>query len=170
MNYVLDMQKRNEEIAVKYGSIEEKLTAAENAVQLFETWMTEMAEAFDIPFLWISILAVPENTALIKTLKTSSLLKDRLSVVDASEFAGLAPKGTEPVLVNGELKPFFRLLPKNKFFVKSMAVAPIHIQGRIIGSINHGDASPYRYDPGMDTSLLQSLADRLSTRLSAVAG
>jgi uncharacterized protein YigA (DUF484 family) len=168
MDNVLELKKKNEEIAKKFGHIEEKLSSVENPVHLFEEWQAGMSDAFGIPFLWISIIDNPENAAIIKAMKGSRLLKDRVNVIEESTFAGLTPNGVKPVLVNGELRPFFRLLPKNKYFIKSMALAPITMDGRVIGSLNHGDPSSKRYEPDMDTDLLQSLAAKLSSCLSAM--
>lgn len=168
MSNVLELKKKNEEIAEKFSNIEGKLLSATNPPGLFEEWLIGMSDAFGIPFLWISIIAVPENTPLIKSLRTSSVLKDRVNVIDEDTFAGLTPRGAMPILANEALRPFFRLLPKEKYFIKSMAVAPITLNGRVIGSLNHGDSSPGRYEPNMDTSLLQSLAARMSSCLSAM--
>ncbi len=168
MNNVLELKKKNEEIAKKFDSIEERLKSAETPIRLFEEWIAGMTDAFGIPFLWISIITGPENAPLIKALRASDILKDRLNVVTEPTFSGLCPHGITPVLANNALRPFFRLLPKNKYFVKSLAIAPVTIKGRIIGSLNHGDSSPGRYEPSMDTSLLQALATRLSSCLSAL--
>jgi uncharacterized protein YigA (DUF484 family) len=71
------------------------------------------------------------------------------------------------VIASGDLRPFFRLMPPNvKYFIRSLAVAPLALHGRLIGSLNHGDASPERYRPGMDTALLDHLAATVSRRLS----
>jgi uncharacterized protein YigA (DUF484 family) len=96
------------------------------------------------------------------------MLNERLNIMDGAVFATLAPHGTSPVLATGELRAYYRLLPKNKYFIRSLALAPVTLHGRIIGSLNHGDASPSRYVPDMDTSLLQKLASHLSMRLSAI--
>ncbi|MEK7827893.1 MAG: hypothetical protein AAB299_09220, partial [Thermodesulfobacteriota bacterium] len=40
------------------------------------------------------------------------------------------------------------------------------LHGRLIGSLNNGDASPERYRPGMGTTLLDHLAATVSRRLS----
>jgi uncharacterized protein YigA (DUF484 family) len=39
----------------------------------------------------------------------------------------------------------------------------------LIGSLNHGDASPDRYRPGMDTTLLNHLALTVSDQLSRLS-
>ena len=76
-------------------------------------------------------------------------------------------ESTKPILVNNDLKPFYKLLPrKKKFFIKSVAIAPIIVNSEIIGSINLGDHSNLRYQPGMDTGLLEKLVSNVSDCLS----
>ncbi|MDQ5987882.1 MAG: hypothetical protein CSYNP_03629 [Syntrophus sp. SKADARSKE-3] len=169
MDKVMEMKRNNEEIAEKFSEMERRLSSATSPADLFERWAVGMADAFGIPFLWISLIACPENVPLIDALRGSVVLKDRVSIIDEATFTDLALKGDTPVLVNEALRPFFRLLPQNKYFIKSMAVAPITSNGRIIGSLNHGDPSPKRYDPDMDTSLLKSLAAKISTCLAVAA-
>ena len=165
---MLELRKKNEEIAEKFQDIEDKLSAAADIAELFEQWMLGMKGAFGIPFLWISIVDSAEGSPLIQAIKASPVLAKQLNVIAVSTFMELIPHNTAPVLVNSELRPFFRLLPQNKYFVRSMAVAPITLKECIIGSLNHGDSSPSRYEPSMDTSLLHSLAARLSARLSEI--
>jgi len=168
MKDLLELQRKNEEIAAKYQVVEERLALTDNPVALFEGWMTGMTEAFGIPFLWVSIVHDPENGPLIEKLKSSAMFNGRLNLADGAVFMELAPNGERPVLATGEIRPYYRLLPQNKYFIKSLALAPITLHGRVIGSLNHGDSSPTRYAPDMDSSLLQQLASHLSRRLSAM--
>lgn len=170
MDNVVELKKINEEIAKKYSCIEENLGQTKDPVALFEAWMNGMAETFQIPFLWMSLIDIPDNARLIKALRCSPILKDRLNIIDESTFLTLTPNGSVPVLVNEELRLYFRLLPKEKYFVRSLAVAPLTLQDKVIGSLNHGDTSPSRYEPRMDTKLLQSLAARVSSCLAELSG
>ena len=56
-----------------------------------------------------------------------------------------------------------------KYFVRSIAVVPFALEGRMIGAWNNGDADANRYSPDMDTALLAALADRISLRLTELA-
>jgi diguanylate cyclase (GGDEF)-like protein len=49
-----------------------------------------------------------------------------------------------------------------------MAMAPLSLDGEIIGSLNQADFSPERFSPGIDTSLLEQLAVKVSLCLSNV--
>jgi uncharacterized protein YigA (DUF484 family) len=159
--------RKNKEIADKFARIEAELPLFSEPTELFEKLLVRLHEEFAVPFVWLSIVDRPEISSLSKALRASGILADRLSLIDEAPFLELASHGLTPVLANKDLHPFYRLFPKNKkFFIKSIAVTPISIDGRIIGSINYGDAAGMRYEPGMDTSLLAHLTAEISTCLT----
>ncbi len=147
---VTDIPTINDEIARKFRKIKAGLTTSRSAVELFE-----------------ALLARIETAGLLSGLEASTLLCDRINSIEQARFLEIIPDTAPPLLVNGDLRPFFRLLPRNqKYFIRSLAVSPITLHGRVIGSMNHGDASPTRYEPGMDTTLLRQLARSVSSRLA----
>ena len=168
MDEISETIRKNKEIAEKFYAIEKSLNAFTDPGDLFEKLVPRLRDEFAIPFVWISIISRPETSRLIRLLESSALLKDHVNRIDEAAFQELVT-GTKPVLANRDLRPFYRLFPKNKkYFIKSIAVVPISLNGRIVGSINHGDASPTRYEPDLDTSLLEGLAGSLSSRLSTL--
>jgi uncharacterized protein YigA (DUF484 family) len=163
----LDILKANEEIARKFGEIEADLAFCRGIGELFERLLSGSEEAFGVPFIWLSLLRRPETEALLKLLGKSDILRDRINIIAPAHFLEIVPDFTHPLLVSGDLRPFFRLMPPNvKYFLRSLAIAPLTRHGVLIGSLNHGDASPDRYRPGMDTALLAHLARSVSDRLS----
>ena len=50
-----------------------------------------------------------------------------------------------------------------------MAIAPVYIDGEIVGSLNQWDYSSIRFEPDMDTSFLEQLMMKISLCLSNVA-
>jgi len=168
MDEISETIRKNKEISEKFYAIEKSLTAFTDPGDLFEKLIPRLREEFAIPFVWISIIRRPETARLIRSLESSALLKDHVNLIDEAAFLGLVT-GAKPVLANRDLRPFYRLFPKNKkYFIKSIAVVPMSLNGRIIGSINHGDAAHTRYEPDLDTSLLERLAGSLSSRLSTL--
>ncbi|MDO8784860.1 MAG: GAF domain-containing protein [Syntrophales bacterium] len=166
---ILEIVKSNEEIARKFSKIETKISSVSSARELFEVLLPGIEEEFDIPFVWLSIVADGKVSGLLETLYSSETFKDRLNVIGKGAFLDLIAHDTIPVLANDGLRPFYKLFPPNrKFFIKSLAVAPIALDGDIIGSLNHGDFSSLRYQPGMDTSLLKRLATKVSSCLSDI--
>ena len=162
-----DILKINEDTAAKFLQIEANLAAHRTAVELFEALLAEIETAFGIPFVWISILRLPETAGLLRKLGDSAFLDSRVNIIEKERFLEIVPDVASPLLACGHLRPFFRLLPqKRQYLIRSIAVSAIIVRGRPIGSINCGDASPSRYDPGMDTTLMKRLARSVSDRLS----
>lgn len=162
-----DILKTNEEIAKKINKIEKSLASFLNAKDLFEKLLVQIEEEFGIPFVWISVATETDFASLIRLLRASHIIKERLNIIDRITFLNIIGESTKPILVNNDLKPFFKLLPrKKKFFIKSLAIAPIIVNSEIMGSINLGDHSNLRYQPGMDTELLEQLVSNVSACLS----
>lgn len=162
-----DIQSINEEIASKFKIIESRLNHRGSAVELFEALLADIQREFGIPFVWLSIIKIPETAGLQKSLERSPFLNDRLKIIERAAFLEIVPDGVTPLLVSGNLKPFFRLLPPSrKYFIRSLALSPLTRCGLLIGSLNQGDPSLERYKPGMDTTLLMHLTQSISARLT----
>jgi len=162
-----DIRKANDEIARKFGGIEADLAVCRGIGELFERLLWGSEEAFGVPFVWLSLLRIPEAETLLKLLRKSDILRDRINIIAPAPFLEILPDVAHPLLASGDLRPFFRLMPPNvKYFLRSMAIAPLTRHGILIGSLNHGDASPDRYRPGMETALLNHLVRTVSEHLS----
>ena len=162
-----DILKANDEIARKFGEIEADLAGCREIGELFESLLMGSEGAFGIPFVWLSVLRKPETERLIQILGKSDILRDRINIIAPAPFLEIFPDTGRPLLASGDLRSFFRLMPPNvKYFLRCLAVAPLTCHGALIGSLNHGDASPDRYRSGMDTSLLSHLARSVSGHLS----
>ena len=169
MEDVLETLRINEEIAQKFFEIEVSILSILNFKDLFERLLTEIREKFGVPYVWISMIDKSEVSDLIQTLEKSEILKERLNVIDRNSFLSLIENKTRPVLISGDLKPYYELLPQGQmYFIRSLAIAPISLDGEIIGSLNQADISRLRYRPGMDTRLLERLAVKVSICLSNV--
>jgi uncharacterized protein YigA (DUF484 family) len=165
----LDIPTINDELARKFGQVETELSGRQSALELFEGLLTGIEREFGIPFVWLSLIRLPETAGLRKSLEASAFLRDRLNSIEKTSFREIVPDCGAPLLVSGDLRPFFRLLPRTrKYFIRSLAVSPFTLRGTPIGSINHGDASPARYEAGMDTTLLMHLARSVSDRLACL--
>ncbi len=162
-----DVTTINDEIARKFRKVEADLSTRRSAAELFETLLAAIEREFGVPFVWLSLIRIPETAGLRKSLEASAFLSNRLNSIERGHFREIVPESGAPLLVSGDLRPFFRLLPRTrKYLIRSLAVSPLTLRGTPIGSINHGDASPGRYEPGMDTTLLMHLARSVSESLA----
>jgi diguanylate cyclase (GGDEF)-like protein len=166
---IVEVLRINEEIGRTFFEIEVSILSILNFRDLFERLLTEIREKFGVPYVWMTMVKDSEISDLIETLEASKNLRERLNLLDRETFLGLIENRTTPLLVNGDLMPYYPLLPKGQMhFIRSLAVAPITFHGEIIGSLNQADLSPLRYRPGMDTRLLERLAVKVSVCLSNV--
>lgn len=166
---LLETLRVNEEIAQRFFEIEVSILSILNFRDLFERLLTEIREKFGVPYVWISMIDQSEVSDLIKTLESSKILKERLNVIDKKTFLNLIENETKPVLLSGDLRPYYQLLPQGQmYFIRSLAIAPMTLDGEIIGSLNQADLSRLRYRAGMDTRLLEQLAVKVSICLSNV--
>ena len=160
--------ERNEQIARKFHEIELRILSIKSCKDLFEVLLSEIEDQFDVPYAWIALIQEAE-TAVIQSIQNSNLLKERLCLIEGTKFTKLIGNGRHPVLINENLSPYFQLLPPvRKYLINSMAVVPIFLNGKMVGSLNQGDFSKERFEPGLDTSLLEQLAIKVSLCLSNV--
>lgn len=166
---ITDILRYNEKLAGKFFAIEKRILTILNYSDLFEVLLTEIRKKFKVPYTWISLIEKSEISSFIQTLEASEHLKHRVNIIDKDSFVALVGPNMTPVLANDNLKPFYSLFPRDKrYFIKSIAVAPISLDGELIGSLNQGDISRKRFQPGIDTSLLEQLAVKVSLCLSNV--
>jgi len=168
-NEILENITINEEIAKKLFEIEVSILSIGDFKDLFEKLLLLIEEKFGIPHVWISIIRENAISHLLEALESSKLLKERLNIVERAVFLNLVKDKKTPMLVNAYLRPFYRLLPKNeKYFAKSLAIVPLILDGEVIGSLNLGDFSGFRFQPNMDTFFLSQISVKISICLSNV--
>ncbi len=166
---IIERLKENEKIAKKFYQVETKILKVLNFQDFFEVLLTEIKDIFNVPYVWISLIKTSEVTRLLRQMESSKLLRKNINLIDRTSFQKLVDNNKTPLLANKDLKLFYDLIPiKRKHLIGSIAIAPISIDGEIIGSLNQADSSPIRFQPGIDTALLEHLAVKISLCLSNV--
>jgi hypothetical protein len=90
MNEPVDILKINEVLAEKFLRIEESLPTYLTIKDLFEKLLARIEEEFQIPFIWISILNEENAIDIIKALKSSHILKDRVNIIGRTVLLNLS--------------------------------------------------------------------------------
>jgi diguanylate cyclase (GGDEF)-like protein len=169
MEQLIDTLKKNQEIAQKFFEIEASVLSILNFKDFLERLLTEIQSKREIPYVWISLIDSSDVADMIQKSAPSEILQERTNLIDRKVFLTLINNQTNPLLVNTNLETYHALLPRQyKNRVRSLAIAPLTLDGEIIGSLNHGDYSVSRYRPDMDTTLLKQLATIVSICLSNV--
>ncbi len=167
MKEAQDIWLHNEKVAQKFSRIEAKLEEAADLRDLFEKLLAGIEDEFKIPFVWINLTDGPQLADLRKALSESEALKHRIKTIGSDMLKALFDGRNEPVLANRDLTSFYKLMPRRrKYFIRSIAAAPITVRGVTVGALNHADSSPDRYRPDMDTALLRQMMTKLDQRLT----
>ena len=162
--------RENEITARKFHEVETKILTVLNFKDLFETLLSEISKQFNLPCVWITLIEESEaSRLLLKAFGSSTLLPKQVHLIAQSQFRGLLGTGTTPTLINKDLHAYHSLIPKkNGWMIRSMSIAPITLDGEIIGSLNQGDIDAERFTPDLDPILIAQLALKFSLCLSNV--
>ena len=166
---LIDRLKKNEEIAQKFNEIEISILSILNYNDFFERLLSEISDKFSIPYIWISIIRESRIAEQLEAARESDLLKSATAFVAKQTFLDIVQNRLTPLLANEHLDIYRELMPEiSNPDIGSIAIAPITLDGKIVGSINQADVDPRRFEPGIDTSLLEQLALKVSLCLSNV--
>jgi len=163
---LIERLKENEITAQRFHEVESRFLSILNFRDFFEVLVSEIIEKFSVPHVWISIIDSCEISGFLDAIRNSEILHDRINIVNEDEFGKIAGKLTRPLLANKNLDRFAILNPPDDSL--SMAIAPLTLDGKLIGTLNQADVSEDRFSPGKDTSLLERLAVKVSLCLSNV--
>ncbi|ACN16663.1 putative reponse regulator (CheY and GGDEF domain family protein) [Desulforapulum autotrophicum HRM2] len=160
----------NEQVAKKFHHIEISVLTILNFQDFFEQLLTKVGQTFQIPHVWISIIQESAIADQILAMEDSAVLKSSTSFITHSTFLRLIGSYRQPLLANQNLDRFSPLVPPEAHYdIGSIAIAPLFIDGELIGSLNQADQVCDRFMPGIDTDLLARLSLKISLCLSNVA-
>ena len=161
--------RQNEIIARKFHEIEISILTILNFKDFIEKLLSEISLKFSIPHTWVSIIEESSISKYFHTIQDSELLSTSTAFLSKNEFTKIAQNRIKPLLSNDDLNRFNPLIPKaGSYDIGSIAIAPITMDGQIVGSFNQADQDIHRFAPGIDTSLLEQLALKVSLCLSNV--
>jgi diguanylate cyclase (GGDEF)-like protein len=167
---ILQRLRENEKIHQKFYILESRILSILNLQDFFEILLTEMGRIFIIPFVWLSVIKKSSLADLINPLIHSRIIIEKTQFLDKRQFDRVFANTNSPVLFSGDLSGCSVFLPgSDKYRSGSMAIAPVRIDGEIVGSLNQWDPSPRRFKPDLDTSFLDQLMIKVSLCLSNVA-
>lgn len=166
---LLQRLKENENTARKFNEIEISILTILNFQDFLERLLFEIRDKFSIGYIWISVIEESDIAKQLHDIQDSELLRTSTAFVRQKKFLSVTNNSKRPLLANKNLDIFHALVPEIPTYeMGSIAIAPITLDGKIIGSINQADKDKTRFEPGIDTSLLEQLALKVSLCLSNV--
>ncbi len=158
--------KENEEIAAKFFEVQTCVLSTLSFEDFFDVLLGTMREKFEVPFCWLSIISPGRAARLIERFTPH----EPVNYISRKHFQQIVGESHRPLLLNKEMHKLRNLQPEGLHYeFRSIAITPISLDGRIIGSFNQADPSLRRFQPGIDTSLLEQLGMVVSICLSNVA-
>ncbi|WP_087462554.1 GGDEF domain-containing protein [Oleiphilus messinensis] len=166
---LIQLARKNEEIASKLFEIEVQIMNIAHSRDFFEKVLRLVQDSFDIEYVWLTLTrkAVTNDVAGLSNLPQMPL--HEVHIADTLDFLRITQSSREPILVNEDLE-FYRLLAPGFTLehVASLAVLPLIVDGKLIGSLNLGSEDIVRYEPSKDRFFLRQLAVKTSICLASV--
>ena len=157
------------EIEKKLRSIETQILSIVNFRDFFEVLLNEVKKQFTIPYTWITLIAEYDIATFIQTSGTCDDLESNLTIIEREIFLKLIGTTSKPLLAKDNLKRYYPLFPPDSsYFIQSLAIAPISLDGTVIGSLNLADFASTRFHHRTYAQLLELLAIKISISLSNV--
>ena len=161
---------RNQAIAEKFFRIESEILTISNYRDFFDRLMASIQEVFDIPHAWLSVIDQSVVAKTLRELTEAEAFTGRVAFIDWHVFSEICPDPEMLTLANRDLGRFAPLLPEGLDVPPaSMAVVPLTLDGKLVGSLNLGDDDKGRYHENMETFFLSQLSVKISLCLTNVA-
>ncbi len=166
---LLERLKHNEIIARRFHEIEISILTILNFQDFIEELLSEIGSKFSVPHTWLTIIEESSISKYLQNIQNSELLSTSTAFLSKKEFIEITNNRLKPLLSNENLDRFNPMIPQaSNYQIGSIAIAPITLDGEIVGSFNQADNDIHRFEPGIDTSLLEQLALKVSLCLSNV--
>ncbi|MEN8210439.1 MAG: GGDEF domain-containing protein [Thermodesulfobacteriota bacterium] len=167
--HLLDRMEHNEIVARKFYEIEISILTIFNFKDFIEKLLFEISSKFSVSYTWLSIIEESSIAKYFHNIQDSKLLRSSTAFLSKKEFTDITHNRLTPLLSNNNLNSLKILIPEaSDYQIGSIAIAPITMDGQIVGSFNQADKDINRFKPGIDTSLLEQLAVKVSLCLSNV--
>jgi len=180
--------RKNEVIAHNLFDIEVAIMNITHCAEFFSTLTTLVKEKFEIDYVWPVLTQSPSNAHLIESLLVTESKKIPFRTLSMIDFLQVTQSVREPILVNRDLRRYRNFIPKNLFVEKanvvekdknesvslnhenlgSIAILPIVVDGKVLGSLVLGSLAKERYDPKKDSFFLKQLSVKVSFSLAGV--
>lgn len=161
--------RENERLAEKFNQVEMKILATLRYADFFETLLAEVARVFEVPSVWFSLIRDCEVAQLYRE-RCGEQGAARVNMVERRLLLSYVGDAGEVVLENRAIQRFLPLLPPDQTSaIRSIALAPVFVDGELVGTLNQADTDVRRFAPGLNPLLLQRLALKLSICLSNVS-
>lgn len=159
--------RRNEAIAAKLFDIELEMLRATELSAFIDRLTEQVRDRFELDEVWFVFTDIEENRRILRLLGEQGALSER-QLTSAVDFLRLTENSSHPLL-RDNLRVWARLIPTHlREQIRSLAILPLQMEGRMIGALMLGASNPQRYQPHMEAFFLHQLAIKTSAGLTSI--
>ncbi len=169
---LIERARKNEDIARRLFDIEVQIMNIGHCRDFFDQLLSLVADKFNIEHVWVSLTDSPVNDHILRSIRGDRGDKKpaALHIMATMDFLQATQSSRDPILVNSGFNKYRYLAPSEIYpKIGSMAILPLVVDGKIIGSLNLADSSADRYEPSKDSFFLKQLAVKASISLAGVS-
>lgn len=164
---LIQQARRNEAIAAKLFDIELDMLRAAELSQFADGLTEQVRDRFELDEVWFALTDIEDNRRILALLGEQGGLSERL-LVSAVDFLRLTENSDTPVL-RDNIRPLQTLVPRHlRSRIRSLAILPLQMEGRLIGALILGSGDVTRYQPEMESFFLHQLAIKASAGLTSI--
>jgi len=166
--------RKNEVIARNLFDIEVAIMNITQCSSFFVSLVSLVKEKFEIDYAWIVLTNTHANAHLMASIEGCEKQDFLLRTLSMVDFLQATQSVREPILVSRDVKRFRNFIPVElkkevgNDGIGSMAILPIVIDGKVVGSLVLGAESYERYNPKKDSFFLKQLSVKVSISLAGV--
>ncbi|MBU6952208.1 GGDEF domain-containing protein [Hahella sp. HN01] len=161
--------RKNEEIARNLFDIEVAILNVAKVQPFLEHLLQTVQDKFGVKHVWYAMVESAHTESLIKTLKASPDLAGKWVCAPSVEYLAATKGAREPLMGHADLYRFFFMTPPEiRTQIRSIAILPLILEGRLAGSLNLAADDQERYRADKECFFLRQLSVKASLCLSSV--
>ncbi len=174
---ILKQMRDDEDNHQRFARTEATILSVFTLKDFFIRLLPELKRAFQIPYIWITLIDDTPVSRLAKLAVQKEATGDgpagQVAFIRNEDFEGIFKNGPKPVMTGRYTRPYSHVFPDgHNFSVRSMVIVPLYVDGTVAGCVNFGHFVSNRFEPSMsfgDIDLIRQLTLKISLSLSRVA-
>ncbi len=166
LEWFVEITQANEEIQEHLFEIERAIMSHIDLSEMIRQLKDDILTRFVLEKVQICLSENPEHL-IESNLVDPEGLKDTLHFVSPEKLEMWFPK-SELSTLNGELQPGASVFVEGGDDIRSQALIPIHLRGKLAGAICLGSREPFHFHEGLRTDYLVRMAEKLGLAIDNI--
>ncbi len=166
LEWFVEITEANEEIQEHLFEIERAIMSHIDLSEMIRQLTGDILTRFVLERVQICLSDSPEHLIDCSLINPDEL-KDSLHFVSPEKLEMWFPNAKEPTL-SGELQPGASVFTEGGDTIRSQALIPVHIRGKLAGALCLGSQEPFHFHEGLRTDYLMRMAEKLGMAIDNI--